>query len=59
MMINAFNTGSVASKSLPDADPKLPLVKYMPDGEDSSVPMLSKELQGILNLKQALEGNRW
>jgi malate synthase len=56
MMINAFNTGALARKIIPDADPSLPLVKYMPDGEDSSVPHLRTELQGIHNLKMALEG---
>lgn len=56
MMINAFNTGSFATKLVPGSDPNIPLVKYMPDGEDSSVPQLKKELQGILNLKLALQG---
>eukprot|EP01040_Poterioochromonas_malhamensis_P007323 gene7323-7901_t len=56
MMINAFNTGSLATKTVPGSDPSYPMVKYMPDGEDSSVPTLAKELQGILNLKSALEG---
>lgn len=56
MMINALNTGSIATKTVPGCDPNIPMVKYMPDGEDASVPTLSKELQGILNLKLALEG---
>lgn len=56
MMINAFNTGALTKQVVPTHDPKVPLVKYMPDGEDSSIPTLTAELQGILNLKKALEG---
>ncbi|RYH23152.1 hypothetical protein EON65_18215 [archaeon] len=56
MMINAFNTGAIARKVVPNADAKMPLIKYMPDSEDSSVPTLKAELQGILNLKHALQG---
>lgn len=56
MVINAFNVGAIAKKVLPESDPAMPLIKYMPDGEDSSVPNLSKELQGILNVKKGLLG---
>jgi len=56
MVINALNVGSIAKKVIPTADITKPLVKYLSDGEDASVPSLVKELQGILNLKQGLEG---
>lgn len=56
MMINAFNAVSAEQAVIPNPNPRLPLVKYMPDSEDSSVPTLLAELKGIRNLREALRG---
>lgn len=55
MVANAFKTGELAQKVAPELAHLHP-VKYMPDLEDSSVPRLSSELAGILNVRDALMG---